>query len=76
MNNLYFDIYVDDDGNKDTKPTLNSEGFAQITDDLEELVCKFLGIEDGSFILCDDDDLCNIRLDLMDYLDKKVQQSK
>ena len=73
MNNLYFDIYVDDDGNKDTKPTLNSEGFAQITDDLEELVCKFLGIEDGSFILCDDDDLNNIRLDLMDYLDKKVQ---
>tara|TARA_R100001460_G_scaffold16195_2_gene35517 strand:+ start:656 stop:880 length:225 start_codon:yes stop_codon:yes gene_type:complete len=74
MNNLYFDVYVDEEGNKDTKPTLNSEGFAQITDDLEELVSKFLNIKDGSFILSDDDELNNIRLDLMAYLDKKVQQ--
>lgn len=76
MNNLYFDKYIDEDGNKDTKPTLNSEGFAQITEDLEELVCKFLDINDGSFMLCDDNDLNNIRLDLMDYLDKKAQQKE
>ena len=73
MTNQYFDIYVDDDGNKDTKPTLNSDGFAQLTDDLEELINKFTGID--AFSLCSsDDDLNNIRLDLMEYLDKKVNQ--
>jgi hypothetical protein len=73
MTNQYFDIYVDDDGNKDTKPTLNSDGFAQLTEDLEELVAKFTGI-DADCLTGSDDDLNNIRLDLMEYLDKKVNQ--
>ena len=73
MTNQYFDIYVDDDGNKDTKPTLNSDGFAQLTEDLEELVTKFTGI-DADCLTGSDDDLNNIRLDLMEYLDKKVSQ--
>jgi len=73
MTNQYFDIYVDDDGNKDDKPTLNSDGFAQLTDDLEELINKFTGLD--AFSLCsEDDELNNIRLDLMEYLDKKVNQ--
>ena len=71
MTNQYFDIYVDDDGNKDTKPTLNSDGFAQLTEDLEELVSKFTGI-DADCLTGSDDELNNIRLDLMEYLDKKV----
>jgi len=75
MTNQYFDIYVDDDGNKDTKPTLNSDGFAQLTEDLEELVTKFTGI-DADCLTGSDDDLNNIRLDLMEYLDKKVSQWK
>ena len=75
MTNQYFDIYVDDDGNKDTKPTLNSDGFAQLTEDLEELVAKFTGI-DADCLTGSDDDLNNIRLDLMEYLDKKVNQWK
>ena len=73
MTNQYFDIYVDDDGNKDTKPTLNSDGFAQLTEDLEELVTKFTGI-DADCLTGSDDDLNNIRLDLMEYLVKKVSQ--
>jgi hypothetical protein len=73
MTNQYFDIYIDDDGNKDTKPTLNSDGFAQLTEDLEELVTKFTGI-DADCLTGSDDDLNNIRLDLMEYLDKKVSQ--
>ena len=75
MTNQYFDIYIDDDGNKDTKPTLNSDGFAQLTEDLEELVTKFTGI-DADCLTGSDDDLNNIRLDLMEYLDKKVSQWK
>jgi len=73
MTNQYFDIYVDDDGNKDTKPTLNSDGFAQLTEDLEELVTKFTGIDADCLTGSDDDledGLNNIRLDLMIYLDK------
>ena len=73
MTNQYFDIYVDEDGNKDDKPTLNSDGFAQLTEDLEELVTKFTGI-DADCLTGSDDDLNNIRLDLMEYLDKKVNQ--
>ena len=73
MTNQYFDIYIDDDGNKDTKPTLNSDGFAQLTEDLEELVAKFTGI-DADCLTSEDDELNNIRLDLMEYLDKKVNQ--
>jgi hypothetical protein len=73
MTNQYFDVYVDDDGNKDTKPTLNSDGFAQLTDDLEELVNKFTGL-DAFGLTSEDDELTNIRLDLMEYLDKKVNQ--
>ena len=73
MTNKYFDIYVDDDGNKDTKPTLNSDGFAQLTDDLEELINKFTGL-DAFGLTSEDDELTNIRLDLMEYLDKKVNQ--
>lgn len=73
MTNQYFDIYVDDDGNKDTKPTLNSDGFAELTNDLEGLVNKFTGL-DADCLTGSDDDLNNIRLDLMEYLDKKVNQ--
>ena len=73
MTNQYFDVYVDDDGNKDTKPTLNSDGFAQLTDDLEELINKFTGL-DAFGLTSEDDELTNIRLDLMEYLDKKVNQ--
>ena len=75
MINQYFDIYVDDDGNKDTKPTLNNDGFAQLTDDLEELVNKFTGL-DAFGLTSSDDGLNNIRLDLMEYLDKKVNSWK
>ena len=75
MINQYFDIYVDDDGNKDTKPTLNSDGFALLTDDLEELVNKFTGL-DAFGLTSEDDELNNIRLDLMEYLDKKVNSWK
>ena len=73
MNNSYFDVYVDEEGNKDTKPTLNSNGFAELTDNLEELINKFTGLN-AFGLVSSDDELNNIRLDLMAYLDKKVSQ--
>jgi hypothetical protein len=46
MNNTLVDKYVDEEGNVDNKLTLTSEGFACLTDDLEEIIDKYTGTTD------------------------------
>jgi len=64
----YLDRYVDEDGNIDNKLTLTSEGFACLTDDLEEIIDKYTGSEDwiknNNYFGARGD----IRLDLMDLI--------
>ena len=49
---IYFDNYIDEEGNVDEKLTLNSNGFACLTEDIESLVDKYTGVEDSSFGEC------------------------
>ena len=69
---IIFDNYIDDEGKVDEKLTLNSIGFACLTEDIESLVDKYTGIEDSSFMKC-----AEIRLDVMDLIhsiiNKEVQ---
>ena len=69
---IYFDNYIDEEGNVDEKLTLNSIGFACLTEDIESLVDKYTGVEDSSFMKC-----AEIRLDVMDLIhsiiNKEVQ---
>ena len=69
---IIFDNYIDDDGKVDEKLTLNSIGFACLTEDIESLVDKYTGVEDSSFMKC-----AEIRLDVMDLIhsiiNKEVQ---
>jgi hypothetical protein len=41
MSNVYFDHYEDDLGVVDNELSLNSDGFAELTDELEKLFDKF-----------------------------------
>ena len=70
--NIIFDNYIDEEGNVDEKLTLNSIGFACLTEDIESLVDKYTGVEDSSFGEC-----AEIRLDVMDLIhsiiNKEVQ---
>ena len=43
---VYFDNYIDEEGEVDEKLTLNSNGFACLTEDIESLVDKYTGVED------------------------------
>ena len=69
---IIFDNYIDEEGNVDEKLTLNSNGFACLTEDIESLVDKYTGVEDSSFMKC-----AEIRLDVMDLIhsiiNKEVQ---
>ena len=69
---IYFDNYIDEEGNVDEKLTLNAIGFACLTEDIESLVDKYTGVEDSSFMKC-----AEIRLDVMDLIhsiiNKEVQ---
>ena len=70
--NIIFYNYIDEEGNVDEKLTLNSIGFACLTEDIESLVDKYTGVEDSSFMKC-----AEIRLDVMDLIhsiiNKEVQ---
>jgi hypothetical protein len=68
---IIFDNYIDDDGKVDEKLTLNSIGFACLTEDIENLVNKYTGIEDSSFMKC-----AEIRLDIMDLIHSIINKEK
>ena len=76
MNN-YIDKYVDQDGSvddhgnyefMDNKLTLNSDGFACLTDDLEEIIDKYTGSEDWIENTNHFNARSEIRLELMDLI--------
>lgn len=73
----YFDNYKDEEGNvdewgnyevMDNKLTLNSDGFACLTDDLEEIIDKYTGTEDWTENNNYFGARSEIRLDLMDLI--------
>tara|TARA_R110002167_G_scaffold9686_5_gene44832 strand:- start:74 stop:286 length:213 start_codon:yes stop_codon:yes gene_type:complete len=68
---IIFDNYIDDDGKVDEKLTLNSIGFACLTEDIESLVDKYTGVEDSSFMKC-----AEIRLDVMDLIHSIINKEK
>tara|TARA_R110002074_G_scaffold218210_2_gene388609 strand:- start:373 stop:585 length:213 start_codon:yes stop_codon:yes gene_type:complete len=68
---IIFDNYIDDDGKVDEKLTLNSIGFACLTEDIENLVNKYTGVEDSSFMKC-----AEIRLDVMDLIHSIINKEK
>ena len=68
---IIFDNYIDDEGKVDEKLTLNSIGFACLTEDIESLVDKYTGIEDSSFMKC-----AEIRLDVMDLIHSIINKEK
>jgi len=57
----YFEYYVADDGKVDDKLTLTSGGFADLTDDIENLVEKYTG--ESAFGKCSE-----IRNDMVDLI--------
>jgi len=82
--NEFFDKYEDEQGNVDDKPTVSSEGFAEITDVLEDLFEQF-----GFSRVPTDDDTENgliefddkleyafseIRIDLMKTFDDAIER--
>jgi len=64
----YFDNYKDEEGNVDNKLTLTSEGFACLTDDLEEIINKYTGTTDWTEVNNYFGERSEIRLDLMDLI--------
>ena len=68
---IIFDNYIDDDGKVDEKLTLNSIGFACLTEDIENLVNKYTGIEDSSFMKC-----AEIRTDIMDLIHSIINKEE
>ena len=79
----YFGIYVDDDGIKDDKLSLTSEGYEVVTYELENLVDVFFPDEGETMVPVDTADypdeeitLTGIRLDLMRYLDNRANRGR
>jgi len=83
---IYFDNYIDEVGNVDDKLTVSSEGFAEITDVLEDLFEQFGfsrvptddQIENG---LVEFDDkleyaFTEIRIDLLEAFDNAMDRLK
>tara|TARA_X000001316_G_scaffold6965_1_gene1724 strand:+ start:275 stop:550 length:276 start_codon:yes stop_codon:yes gene_type:complete len=83
---IYFDNYIDEVGNVDDKLTVSSEGFAEITDVLEDLFEQF-----GFSRVPTDDDIENglvefddkleyafteIRIDLLEAFDNAMDRLK
>ena len=68
---IYFDNYIDEEGKRDDKLTLNSEGFICLTEDIESLVNKYTGVEDSSFMKC-----AEIRLDVMDLIHSIINKEE
>ena len=68
---IYFDNYIDEEGKRDDKLTLNSEGFICLTEDIENLVDKYTGVEDSSFMKC-----AEIRLDVMDLIHSIINKEE
>ena len=76
MSNKWIDKYVDEEGNVDNKLTLNSDGFACLTDDLEEIIDKYTGTEDWAKNNNYFGARSEIRLDLMDLIHSIINKEQ
>ena len=66
--NIYVDKYVDEKGNADNQLSLNSDGYSYLTEDLEEIISKYTGTEEGIKDSSSWNEMCEIRLNLMDLI--------
>jgi hypothetical protein len=85
MSNKWVGKYVDEEGNvdewgnyevMDNKLTLNSDGFACLTDDLEEIIDKYTGTEDWAKNNNYFGARSEIRLDLMDLIHSIINKEQ
>ena len=76
MMSNYFDNYKDEQGNVDNKLTLNSDGFACLTDDLEEIIDKYTGTTDWIEVNNYFGARSEIRLDLMDLIHSIINKEQ
>ena len=79
----YFNVYVDEDGNKDDKLSLTGNGFVAVSEELESLVDVFFPNGEETMVPTDtanypDEEitLSDIRLDLMRYLDNRANRGE
>ena len=70
MGNKYVGHFVDEDY-VDDQLTLTSEGFLELTEDLEAIVDKFTGVDGAGFMKC-----TQIREDLMDLIHEIITEEK
>ena len=68
---IYLEHYVTEEGGIEKKLSLSSEGFAYLTEDLEDLVNKYTGIENSGFMQCS-----NIRLDTIDLIHEIINKEQ
>ena len=67
INKFFVDKYIDEENNVEDKLTLNSDGFNSLTEDIENLVDQYTGVEGSSFMKCSE-----IRLDVMELIHRIV----
>tara|TARA_R100001510_G_C7648608_1_gene205975 strand:- start:1510 stop:1746 length:237 start_codon:yes stop_codon:yes gene_type:complete len=70
--NEYVDRYIDDEGNVDERLTLNSNGFACLTEDIENIVDKYTGVEDAGFM----NNCSEIRQELMELIHEIINKKE
>ena len=68
---IYLEHYVTEEGEVEKKLSLSSEGFTCLTEDLEDLVDKYTGIENSGFMQCS-----NIRLDTIDLIHEIINKEQ
>ena len=73
MSNEYVEHYVDEDGRVDNKLTLTSDGFLELTEDLEAIIEKFTGVEE---YIMGGDRGAEIREDLMDLIHEIINKEE
>jgi hypothetical protein len=74
----YLDKYIDEEGNVDERLTLNSNGFACLTNDIENIVDKYTGniseitgVESAGFMKCSE-----IREELMELIHEIINKKE
>ena len=72
--NIYVDNYIDECGDVDNQLSLNSDGYSCLTEDLEEIISKYTGTEDWIKDSSSWNEMCEIRLNLMDLIHSIVNK--
>ena len=68
---VYVSKYIDEKGNVDERLTLNTNGFACLTEDIENIVDKYTGVEDAGFMKCSE-----IREELMELIHEIINKKE